>query len=480
MNVDKLYQWEKIVPLINEFLPTWVDAQQNIRKRPSAANFTAADKQAVGALSFDRNGKDAEMLLQFLTESVYPKRWLPNHPRYLSFIPSPVSAFSAMADFCNGMHNPYAAGYSISNGTAILEEQTLAFLAQSVGYNADLFGGQFTSGGSLANLTGIIVARDQKLPLEKQRLGRMYVSDQAHSSVAKAARMLGFLPEQVVAVETDEAFKIDPQSVEEAILEDLKKGFIPFLIVATAGTTNTGIVDPLEELANIKETHDLWLHVDGAYGASVALSSHKDLLKGIERSDSLSWDGHKWLFQTYSCGIILVQNRQHLYDSFHTNPEYLKAVEGSLKEANFWDLGMEMTRPARGIKLWYTLQAIGLDVISEAIDWGFALAEYFAALFQKAPDWQIISGPHMSIVNVRFAPYNWSAAQLDAAQEYLCQKAFEKGYSTYITTELNGQKVIRFCACHPQLTKEEVKVIVEDLLKEAEDLKKHPERLNIK
>ena len=179
----------------------------------------------------------------------------------------------------------------------------------------------------MANMTALIAARDAKLDEEDWCRGVAYVSEQTHSSVAKGLHMVGVAPGRIRTIPCHDDFTMDLDALERAICVDEQAGLKPFVIIATAGSTNTGVVGPLPQIADIAQAHNLWMHVDGAIGASVLLTRYRDMLRGIERADSLSWDAHKWLFQTYSCGMVLVRDERTLLNSFSTHPEYLKDLE---------------------------------------------------------------------------------------------------------------------------------------------------------
>lgn len=420
-------------------------------------------EEELRGIDFLEEGKDPQELTRFLLDKVYPYRMKGSHPRYFCFIPSAVSPYSIFGDFINSIHNPYGGGYNISKGTANIERETLKWMGEMAGYDVDKLGGQFVSGGSMANLTASIVARDKKLKPEEFFKGRVYVSDQTHSSVAKGIHIMGLPRENVRKVPTNDKFEMIPEELEEMIKADIEAGYKPFLIVGTSGTTNTGAIDPLHELADIAEKYDLWYHIDGAYGATVLLSSHKELLSGIERSDSLSWDGHKWLFQTYGCAVVLCKDKKDMLDSFSVDPEYLKDVESTEENLNFWDLGVELTKPVRSMRLWFTLQTVGLETMRAAIDQGFQVADWLEEEVNKHDNLEIVSHSQLGIVNFRYRDDEHSERELDEINRRISQRALNKNYAAFITTELNGKIVLRFCCNNALTTREEIRNIMNDI-----------------
>lgn len=318
-------------------------------------------------------------------------------------------------------------------------------------------GGLFVSGGSIANLTALTAARDNKLTYE-QRKAVIYISDQTHASVSKGLHIIGFCKNQISIIPTDNSFRMDTTALEEAIKKDIALGRKPFAVVASAGTTNTGSVDPLREISSICKKHNMWLHVDGAFGASVLLSKkYKKYLDGIELSDSLSWDAHKWLLQTYGCSVVLVRNRSVLVDSFAAHPEYLKDAETSQEGIEFWDLGPELTRPARSLKLWITLQVMGSKKIGQSIEHGCEMAKLAEDRISALPNWEIVSSAKLGIVNFRFLPKSKTTENdVDKINQEISKEITASGYAQVFTTDLQGKKVLRMCTINPNTTQEDI------------------------
>lgn len=336
----------------------------------------------------------------------------------------------------------------------------IRWMADQLGLPPATSGGLFVSGGSMANLTAMAVARDLRLTERQRPLGVAYVSDQTHSSNAKGLKLLGFTGRQIRKIGTDAEFRMKPGELRERIQKDRALGLQPFAVIATAGTTNTGSIDPLEEIGAIARSEGLWMHVDGAYGASIALSpAHRHLLRGIEHADSVTWDAHKWMFQTYGCGALLVREKSHLLDSFCVRPEYLRDAQSSGECPNYWELGPELTRPARALRLWFTLQVAGSKAMGEAIAHGVQLAEWAEDELKQHPNqWEIVSGAKLGIVNFRFlAPQSFDAEMADELQRKIARRAAEEGRIGVLTTELRGRTVLRMCSIHPLATEQDMR-----------------------
>src|SRR5438105_12725314 len=383
---------------------------------------------------FDRdppeNGRDPKELLAQLERDVFPNNLHVDHPRFFAFVPGPNNFVSTMAD-------ALAAGFNIFNGTwlggsaaAAVELGVVRWLCRICGFS-DAAGGLFLSGGSMANLTALVAARHSLLK-DRVEGATVYFSDQTHSSVERALRVIGFLPEQMRKLPSDEHFRLSIQTLRAAIADDRAKGLRPFCFVANAGTTNTGAVDPLNELADLAAKEKLWLHIDGAFGAAAILSERgKELLKGFERADSISLDPHKWLFQSFECGCVLARDAALLKSAFQIKPDYLRDVHRIVEEFNPCDYGIQLTRSFRALKVWLSLQTFGLAAFREAITRGFELAEFAERELRARKGWEILSPAQMATVCFRFG----NSAEL---QTQLVDAMMKDGYALLTSTELRG------------------------------------------
>lgn len=398
-------------------------------------------------------------------DEIFQHRVRMDHPRFFGFIPSPASDLSWLGEILNTAYNTHAGSWYQSSGPSSVEKSLITWLAQEIVGLPKSSGGCFVSGGSMANLTAMMVARDQKLTLEERSKGIVYTSDQTHSSVAKGLRILGFHDNQIRKIKCDKKYRLKIEFLEAAIKEDRMVGKKPFLIIGNCGTTNTGSVDPFTELAAIAQHEDLWLHADGAYGASTAfVKSRKSLLQGLELCDSLSWDAHKWLFQTYGCGMVIVRDRKLLVQSFGTSAEYIQdAVEGAEVHPNFWNYSPELTRPSRAMKLWFTLQMLGTDTLESAIERGFVLAEVAESSLTKLADWEILSPAQMGIICFRYAPGDLADEDLNELNRKISKKAIEENLAAPLTTMLDGKLCLRICSIHPDLENREMERIIDGL-----------------
>lgn len=269
-------------------------------------------------------GSDPTQVLNFVLEKVMTNSANMAHPRSFSFVPGPSNYVSVMADALATGYNIFSGGWAASPAAAELEIVTLQWLLKIFGFPKKKGGGIFTSGGSMANLTAVATARRVKCGADFSK-AVIYLSDQAHSSNIKAIRVLGFKKEQIRIIPTDNEFKFAVNKLKNCIAKDRLEGLHPFCLIATAGTTNTGTVDPLVELGDICKKEDIWFHIDGAYGGAAILSKKgKKAMKGIERADSLTVDPHKWFFQPYEMGCPFGKEPQEPQQYFYRKTRVFK------------------------------------------------------------------------------------------------------------------------------------------------------------
>ena len=401
----------------------------------------------------------AEEVLDFVLEKVMTQSTIVSHPKAYSFVPGPSNYISTMADTLATGFNVFSGGWAASPAAAELEIITIQWLLKIYGFPAKKGGGIFTSGGSMANLTAIVTARNIKCGDDFSK-AVIYLSDQAHSSNIKAIRILGFKKNQIRIIPTNLEFEFSINKLKNAIAKDKLKGLQPFCIVATAGTTNTGTVDPLSKIAAICKKEKLWFHIDGAYGGAAILSKEgKKMLKGVEKADSLTVDPHKWFYQPYEMGCLLVRNHSYLKGTFTEKPEYLRDVEGNQSEINFYDHGVQLTRRFRALKFYMSIKTFGLKEFRNAVSYSIRLAEQVEELLRESPNWEVISPATLAVINFRYNPIaaNLSEKELDKLNEYVSKKVMESREALLVTTVLHNQVVLRMCLINPRTTLQDVK-----------------------
>lgn len=357
-------------------------------------------------------GRQVQEVMEEMMKEVYDYGARVNHQRFFGFIPGPADLNSWIGDVMSSAYNLHAGCWLTSPTASFIEKTLIKWLSEKVGYNTEHSSGLFVSGGSMANLTAMVAARDNKLSFDKLHLGTAYVSDQTHSSIKKALKISGISPNNIRKIPSDSNYKMKIDELEQAIKNDVKNGLNPFVVIASAGTTNTGIIDPIQEIANICSKYKLWMHVDAAYGASILLSEkYNHLLKGIE-----------------------------------------------------------LTRPTRSLKLWFTLQTLGTKEMSIRIEHGVYLAEYAKKVLDKLDNWEIVSDPNLAIINFRYVPSGMSNQEIDDLNNKISHLALEENYAGVFTTVLNGKVVLRMCSINHETTENDIRQTISKLDKFAKNL----------
>ena len=389
------------------------------------------------------SGRTSEEVLTEFRERIAPFTYAAQHPgSYSYFTPPPLPmsiAGETLAQWLNQGIDVWLSGMA----APFVEEEVIHWLCDLCGYGADSWG-VLTSGGVMANIMALTVARDVHLaqllgaqgpPRGAQLDGaRVYASDQTHFSIERAVDLLGFPAGTLRIVASDDAFRLRAESVAEAIVEDRAAGLMPFAISAVAGSTNTGSIDDVSALADLAEREGLWLHVDAAYGAAARLSAreaHK--LPGLERADSLTVDPHKWLFQPYDIGGLLVKRREDLLRTFHREPEYYAVWGPEERPLHWYQYSLEGTRPFRALKLWLSWKHLGSDGFATLIERNIDLALHLTSRAEEL-GFEVIA-PELAVVCLRLAPSGLDPAKTDELQRRL-QRALEVSGVGWVSTTM--------------------------------------------
>lgn len=482
-----------------------VERWANLRERPTARPGSREEMEERLREPAPEEGGDPEEALAAFWEDVEPFAGATNHPRFMAFIPSSPSFGSLLGDWLTAGCNFFQGTWIESPGPSQVELVVLDWIKEAVGYPGGARG-LLTSGGSAANLMGLAAAREHVLGTDPDG-GVAYCSDQAHSAVDRALRVLGVPEDRVRRIPSDEAYRLDPDAVEEAVRRDRERGLRPFCVVATAGTTNTGAVDPLEEIAELCRRQGLWMHVDGAYGAAAAMTERgRERLSGLERADSLVLDPHKWMYVGYETGCLLVRDGEALYDAFHVLPDYLKDVEAERGEVNFADYGVQLTREARAIRVWTSLKTHGLEAVRGEIERTCRLAGRAEGWVRERPELELMSRASMGVVCFRHAgpeaaragrggaeppPADDTAGagedsagageeplaarsrddpELDAFNEEIVERSQEEGRFMVSSTRLHGRYVIRLCPLNHRTGAGDVEDLLDEVVRLGREL----------
>ena len=405
-------------------------------------------------------GQPFEDILDGLRDDVLAFTSRVDHPRFFAFIPSSGTWPSALGDFVASACNIYAGSWMESAGPSQVELEVLGWFKQWIGY-PESAAGTLLTGGSAANLTALACAREQLAGPMSDRLV-VYVCDQAHSSLARAARVLGFRPDQVRVVASDGSLRLRPEALAAAMDVDIRAGRQPLFVSASAGATNAGTVDPLPELAELCRHRGVWLHADAAYGGFAVLTERgREQLAGLELADSLALDPHKWLYQPYECGALLVREGHALRAAFEITPDYLSEAHGAGAEVDFADLGLQLTRTARALKLWVSLRYFGLSAFRDAIDRSLDLAELAHRRIEASQTLELVAAPSLGIVCFRRsfdgAP---DEDELERRNAALIGELERSGLGLVSSTRLHGVYTIRLCVLNHTTGEEDVERVL--------------------
>jgi aromatic-L-amino-acid/L-tryptophan decarboxylase len=345
--------------------------------------------------------------------------------------------------------NPQLATLARSQLASKIELETVRWIAERVGWGAE-FGGTFTSGGNEANFSGLALALTARFPDAVEEGvasigGRpvVYASTESHHSLDKSAGLLGIGRRALRRVPVTGRLQMDPAKLEEAIQEDRNAGRLPFCVVATAGTTNSGIVDDLVAISEVCRRHELWLHVDGAFGAAVVFSdSHRDIVRGIELADSITVDPHKWLAVPFAAGVILTRHPKMLEQAFSVAAPYMPKAEGARLPDNS-RISTQWTRRMNSLKLWLTLRVHGRKAYEEHIDRQLHLARTFAAWIEQSAEFELATPTMLTIVNFRVKSQGRNAQELAAIQADIVDQVTRDGQLWISDTVVNGGSVLR-------------------------------------
>ncbi len=380
---------------------------------------------------------DAVALLREVVADHVPRSLNTAGPGYLAYIPGGGLPTAAIAEFVAAMTNRFTGMAAPAPRLVALEVNALRWLAEALGMPEGTRG-VFTSGGSMANLGAIVCARHAVLG-EDFTDGVIYTGDQAHQSVTKSARIAGFAGARVRMLPSDSAGRLAPETLRAAVAEDAAAGLRPALVVASAGTVGTGAVDDLAGLRSVADDHGLWLHVDGAYGGFFGLTDRgRTALAGMESADSLTLDPHKGLFLPYGTGCLLVADGRVLRDAHHEHGAYLPTAATDPRLQDFTLDTPELSRPYRGLPVWFSLKTFGLAAFREALDEKLDLARHCWERLERIPGLATTGEPDLSITAFR-------STAGDPATDALLERINGHQRIMVTATTFQGQRVIRLC-----------------------------------
>jgi len=414
----------------------------NVAEEPAFSDPRPLD-EATEALAVRETARDFADVLGVLEAQVDHSGVAATSPRFLGYIPGGGLYAAALGDYLAAVSNRYAGVAFAGPGAARLENLLVRWLADVIGYPAEARG-TLTSGGSVANLTAVVAARDAGgISPANTDQAVVYVTDQLHHSLLKSLHIAGLASTEVRTVPTDAMFRMHVPDLELLIQADQAAGLRPWLVVGSAGTTNSGAVDPLAAIAAVARRHGLWFHVDGAYGGLFSLCPEaRPILQGIEQADSVTLDPHKTLFLPYGAGAVLVRDGAHLLNAFSASADYIENILDQPADLSPADMSPELTRHFRGLRLWLPLQLAGVAAFRAALSEKLLLARYFRRRLSEVPDFEVGPAPDLSVVVFRYRP---DSPDADAINAELQRRLQREGRAFLSTTRLSGRLTLR-CA----------------------------------
>ena len=407
----------------------------------------------------ERGRAPDEVLEQALADILPPALRL-DHPRCFGFVPSCPTWPGVIADFLAAGHNINSCNWLISSGASQLECVVVEWFREWLGY-PDTAGGLLTSGGSAASLDALVAAREAAGYPER---ASVYMSDQSHSAHLRAVKIVGIRPEHARIVPSDDRFRIDMGALASMVVADRAAGLKPIAVCANAGATATGAVDPLEELADLCASEGMWLHVDAAYGGfAVVTERGKRILRGIERADSVVLDAHKWFFQPYEVGCLMVRDILTLEKPFGIRPDFLQDALWGSGHPNFWDRGLQMSRSARALKIWMSVQTFGMAAFRRAISNGMDLAARAQEYIDESPVLACTSPASLSVVCFRVDPAGQDIADddLDEINRTVLARLFWEDPAFMSSAMPRGLFSLRLCIVNHNTTWDDVRETLE-------------------
>jgi len=464
----------ELIDTISDFFDVISDKPVTTTKSPKEL------QKVLGNLSLPEYGLPAEKLLSSASKLLFDHSLFNGHPKFFGFITSSAAPIGVLADLLASSVNANVGGQILSPMATEIEKQTIMWLAEFIGVSPN-YGGVLVSGGNMANFTAFLAARTAKAPKSIKEDGFSNVSKQlitycsksTHTWIDKAAILFGHGTKSIRWIPTDTSNKMDNHILEQTIKEDLKQGYQPFMVVGTAGDVSTGVVDNLEAIAAICKAHDLWFHIDGAYGIPAAVIPElKELFIGIKEADSIALDPHKWLYSPLEAGCTLVKNPKHLIDTYSSHPEYynfsLTEEGGSL---NYFEYGLQNSRGFRALKVWLALQQIGSSGYVKLIREDIALSKYFYELAEKHTELEPIT-QNLSIATLRYIPENFEEkgekreAYLNTLNEELLNE-LQKGGEMFLSNAIVANKYcLRTCIVNFRTRKKDIEECIEIIVKE--------------
>ena len=400
------------------------------------------------------NGRPAAEVLDQVVRDVLPFAARLDHPRFFGFVPSSPTWPGVVADFLAAGFNINSCTWLVSSGTGQLELIVVDWMRHWIGY-PETAGGLLTSGGSAASVEALVAAREAAGHPERPTV---YMSDQSHGALKRAAVVAGVRREHVRLVRSGDDFRIDVAELQRLVREDRTNGLSPVAVCANAGTTSTGAIDPLADMSEYCAREGIWLHVDAAYGGFALVTEEgKARLAGIDMADSVGMDAHKWFFQPYEAGALMVRNAEHLERAFAIGNDVLQDTVWGANHPNFADRGLQLSRTARALKIWMSVQTFGMAAFRAAVQKGLDLARRAEEYVESSPMLEPMAPVSLGILCFRVNPGGLDAAALEDVNRKVLARVFWDELAFLSSTSLKGVFALRLCILNHTTTWQDVR-----------------------
>jgi aromatic-L-amino-acid decarboxylase len=466
------------------------DFMETIKQKPVTTGESPKQLQKIiGTSSIPKNGTPAEELLAKTSGLLFNHSLLNGHPKFFGYITSSPAPIGALADLLAAAVNPNVGANILSPIATEIEKQTVKWLAEFIGVSPN-YGGLLVSGGNMANFTAFLAARTAKAPKNIKEDGisnateklTIYCSKTTHTWIEKAAVLFGFGSKSIRWIQTDAANKMDNETLEQAIKNDLENGCKPIMVIGTAGDVSTGVVDNLKAIALICKKYDLWFHIDGAYGAPAAVIPElKTMFEGIEEADSIALDPHKWLYSPLEAGCTLVKNPNHLIETYSSHPVYYNFSNNEALTQNYYEYGFQNSRGFRALKVWLALQQVGRNGYIKMIGEDIQLSKLLFDLAKKHPELEAVT-QGLSITTLRYVPLNNKQAGknnetwLNTLNEALLNE-LQKGGEVFLSNAVvMGKYCLRACIVNFRTSKKDIEEVIEIIVREGRKIHKYMQK----
>lgn len=447
---------------LSNFTADYLERLPTMRSYPEHITGAAIEKLFSTDIPLDGMGGAAFDLLPEIFENSRPAS-----PRFFGYVFGSGEPIAALGQFASAVLHQNSTAWRSGPSANAIERTVVRWLASAIGCEG--FSGSLTLGGSSANLMGLCMAREAKAPANQTGVhgGIIYCSSEAHMSIAKAAALLGLGHDAVRLIPIDDAFRMRTQELRRAIQRDLDANLKPIAVIASAGTTATGSIDPLREIAGICREHNLWLHIDGAYGALASLAI-PEAFDGISLADSISLDPHKWLYQPTGCGCLLYRDPADARRAFSHSGDYARSLTNDPIEGfAFFEESIELSRPFRALSLWLSLRYFGLRAFQQSISDDLHLAQILAHFIDAEPKLQRLAPVALSAVCFRYTAFS---DDIDDLNRRILDRVIRRGRVYLSNATIHGHFALRACVVNHRTTEPDIHAIITELLAAATEL----------